>query len=136
MCVRCPSPCFLNHSKTSLSTRRCTEVLPGGTTTRARFQNLESSLGPSGALVLVLSLPCAICFLISLNLYLTVVGFLVMLVGLPCADDVNGPVVRSGVNDSVNGSLNAPESHVTKLAVILTIIDHFDDFILEDQGGP
>ncbi len=29
-----------------------------------------------------------------------------------------------------------PERHVAKLAVILTIIDHFDDFILEDQGSP
>jgi hypothetical protein len=59
-----------------------------------------------------------------------------MLVGLPCADDVNGSVVWSGVNNSVHGSLNVPERHVAKLAVILTIINHFDDFILEDQGSP
>src|SRR5258707_11125505 len=136
MRVRCPSPCFLNHSKTSLSTRRCTDVLPGGTTTRARFQNLESSFGPSGASARVSSLPCAICCLISVSVYLTVVGFLVMLIGLPCAHDVNRSVVRSGVNNSAHGGLNVPERDVPKLAVILTIIDHFDDFILEDQGSP
>jgi hypothetical protein len=59
-----------------------------------------------------------------------------MLVGLPCADDVNRSVVRSGVNNSVHGGLNVPERHVPKLAVVLTIIDRFDDFILEDQGSP
>src|SRR5882672_1446108 len=42
-----------------------------------------------GASARVLSLPCAICCLISVSVYLTVVGFLVMLVGRPCADDVN-----------------------------------------------
>jgi hypothetical protein len=47
-----------------------------------------------------------------------------MPVGLPCADDVNGSVVWSGVNNSVYGSLNVPERHVAKLAVVLTIINH------------
>jgi hypothetical protein len=58
-----------------------------------------------------------------------------MLVGLPCVDDVNRSVVRSGVNNSVHSGLNVPERHVPKLAVVLAIIDRFDDFILENQGG-
>ncbi len=37
MRVRWPSACFLNHSNTSLSMRRWTEVLPLGMATRARF---------------------------------------------------------------------------------------------------
>src|SRR5258708_10515662 len=53
-----------------------------------------------------------------------------------CADDVNRSVVRSGVNNSVHRGLNVPERHVPQLAVVLTIIDRFDDFILEDQGSP
>jgi hypothetical protein len=59
-----------------------------------------------------------------------------MLAGLPCADDVNGSVVRPGVDNSVYGGLNAPERDIAKLAVILTIVDHLEDFILEDQGSP
>jgi hypothetical protein len=56
-----------------------------------------------------------------------------MLVGLPSADDVNGPLVRSGVDNPVYCGLNAPERDIAKL---LTIVDHLEDFILEDQGGP
>jgi hypothetical protein len=55
-----------------------------------------------------------------------------MLVGFPCADDVNGSIVGPDVNNFVHGSLNMPERHVTKLVAILTIIDHLDDSILED----
>src|SRR5208282_4008579 len=87
MRVRWPSPCLLNHSNTSLSTRRCTEVLALGITTRARFQKPSPTAGASGALTRVLLAPRAAFLLIALREYLTVVFFCVMTVCFPCADD-------------------------------------------------
>src|SRR5207244_1137481 len=65
--------------------------------------------------------------------YLAVVGFLVMLIGLPGAYDVNSSVVRSRINNSVNGRLNVPKRHEAEFAIILAIIDHFEYFVLEDR---
>jgi hypothetical protein len=92
-----------------LETRRCTDVLPGGTTTRARFQNLESSFGPSGASARVLSLPSAICCLISVSVYLTEVGFLVMLVGLPCDNSTSWAAPTTSSTSPATGCLPAHE---------------------------
>src|ERR1035441_7174797 len=78
MRVRWPSPCSLNHSNTSLSTRRWTDVLPGGITIRARFQKPLPTGGASGALVRVLLAPRETLLLIALSEYLTVVFFCVM----------------------------------------------------------
>ena len=67
MRVRWPPPCLLNHSNTSLSMRRCTEVLPLGMTTRARFQKSSPTAGASGALTRVSLAPRAAFLLIALS---------------------------------------------------------------------
>src|ERR1700691_6025366 len=72
MRVRWPSPCLLNHSNMSVSMRRCTEVLPLGITTRARFQKSSPTAGASGALTRVLLAPRAAFLLIALSEFLTV----------------------------------------------------------------
>jgi len=81
MRVRWPSPCLLNHSNTSLSRRKCTEALPLGMTTRARFQKSAPTAGASGALTRVLLAPRAAFLLIALSEYLTVVFFCFMTSG-------------------------------------------------------
>lgn len=75
MRVRCPLPCARNHSTTSLSRRRWTEVFPQGTTTRADFQNSAPSDSASGAALLVRSSPRARRAPISLGECLTIVDF-------------------------------------------------------------
>src|SRR5208282_3173447 len=99
MRVRWPSPCLLNHSKTSLSMRRCTEVLPLGITTRARFQKSSSTAGASGALARVLLAPRAAFLLIALSEYLTIVFFCVITVCFPRADDADDVFATPGVDD-------------------------------------
>src|SRR5258708_4316909 len=78
MRVRCPSPCLLNHSNTSLSTRRCTDVFPGGMTTRARFQKSSPPGAASGESARVLLAPRESFLLTALSEYLTIVFFCVM----------------------------------------------------------
>src|ERR1700676_4773193 len=99
MRVRWPSPCLLNHWNTSLSMRRCTEVLPLGMTTRARFQKSSPTGGASGALTRVFLAPRPAFLLIALSEYLTVVFFCVITVGLPCADDADDVFATPRVDD-------------------------------------
>jgi len=99
MRVRWPAPCLLNHSNTSLSMRRCTEVLPLGMTTRARFQKSSPTAGASGALARVLLAPRAAFLLSALSEYLTVVFFCVITVCFPCADDADDVFATPGVDD-------------------------------------
>jgi hypothetical protein len=62
----------LEHSL-SLLVRRCTEVLPLGITTRARFQKSSPTGGASGALARVLLAPRAAFLLRELSEYLTII---------------------------------------------------------------
>src|ERR1700691_4482370 len=99
MRVRWPSPCSLNHLNTSLSTRRWTDVLPGGIKIRARFQKPPPTGGASGALARVLLAPRETFLLIVLSEYLTIVFFCVMPVGSPCANDADNVLVPPGVDN-------------------------------------
>src|ERR1700683_66167 len=94
--VRWPSPCFLNHSNTSLSTRKCTDVFPGGMTTRARFQKSAPKGDASGALARVLLAPREIFLLIALREYLAVVSFCVISISLSCADNAHNVFAPPG----------------------------------------
>src|SRR5580658_1870183 len=98
MRVRWPSPCSLNHSNTSLSTRRWTDVLPGGIRIRARFQKPLPRGGASGAVARVLLAPRETFLLIVLSEYLTVVFFCVTAVCPPCADNADNVLVPPRVD--------------------------------------
>src|SRR5215469_16544890 len=71
MRLRWPRPCALNHSSTSVSTRKWIEDLLGGMTTRA-FSQKSSSSSNVGASGLVLVSPRALISFNSAREYLLV----------------------------------------------------------------
>src|ERR1700691_66508 len=135
MRVKCPLPWALNQSTISLSSRRCTEVLPRGITTRARFQKSSPRNSASGASARVASSPRARLALISLREYLTVVSFSLMSVRPLRGDDPKDILAAPCVNDPVDLHVDAPESDEPKLAVISAIIDPLDDLVGKHQSG-
>src|SRR5229473_4670822 len=135
MRVRCPSPCLLNHSNTSLSTRRWTDVFPGGMTTRARFQKSSPTGAASGESARVLLAPRESFLLTALSEYLTVVFFCVTPVCPPCADDADYVFAAPGVDDAQHRLTRQPKRDPSQLSVIRTIVNGFHPGIFEDQCG-
>src|ERR1017187_6735409 len=123
MWVKCPLPRDLNHSTTSLSSRKCTEVFPGGTTTRADFQNSAPRDSASGASGSVLSSPPSRMARISLRECLTIVDFLLIFTRSLGAYDADKALTAPGEDDAVDFNADTAQCNPSNLAVIFPIVD-------------
>jgi len=133
MCVKWPLPRDLNHSTTSLSRRKCTEVFPGGTTTRADFQKSAPRDSAMGASDRVLSSPRSRIASISLSEYFTVVDFLFIFTRSLGADDAYQVLTAPSEDHSVNLNADPAQSDPANFAVVFSIIDALQSFVREGR---
>jgi len=135
MRVRWPLPCALNHSTTSLSRRRCTEVFPVGMTTRADFQNSGPRESASGASARVGSSPRSRRPWISLRECLTIVDFSLNFTRSLGADYPDQALSAPGVDNSEDFGFDAAQRNPADFPVVLTIVDALESLIQEDSRG-
>jgi len=132
MRVRWPLPRALNHSTTSLSRRRWTEVLPLGMTTRADFQKSAPRDSPRGALRRVLSAPRSRRASTSLREYLAIVDFFFIFARSLGADDADKVFGTPRVDDTVHLNIDAAQCDPADFAVVFAIVDSLQSLVLKD----
>jgi hypothetical protein len=128
---KCPLPCPRNHSSTSLSTRRCTDVFPaGGITTRASRQN-SASTACTGASARV-PLPRTARREDNSSSEYRRVSPSSVIIHSPCADD---PPDRSApcINDKEEIALDGAKRPKPPLAISLAAILRLHDRTSENQ---
>ena len=123
MRVRCPLPLVLNHSTTSLSRRRWTEVFPPGITTRALLQKSTPRDSASGASGLVLSSPRSRMALIWSEERRTVVDLSFISARFLGTDDADQIFATPGEHDPIHVHINSTERNPTDLSIIFPVVD-------------
>jgi hypothetical protein len=118
MRVRCPFPLALNHSTTSLSRRRWTEVFPAGMTTRAFFQKSASRDSASGASRLVLSSPRS-----------RMVDFSFISARFLGADDADKVFSPPGEDDSIHFRVGPAERDEANLSIVFPVVNPLQNLV-------